>query len=299
MKIGFLTMEKQSNRPKNSVGSSRIRARWLYDRWEGAEEFQIGGKYDVLVYQKVYWDNMMDNFDGIQIMDLCDPDWLDGRDVFKYINKADACVTSTRSLADYIRKITDTPTVCIPDRVAISEHKPIHPKHTGKAKHCVWFGYSGNFKYVSNAIPHLVKKGISLTTIADKPVKIMDLENLNHDHVKYNYRKVHGIIGYADIALLPETKEYDFKGYFKSNNKTLTCWALGIPVVKVPGDLERFMDAGEREKERQKRLKEIETLWNVEYSVQEYKDLIGMIKADEPGLIEAKFDERLDEKGIK
>ncbi len=68
-RIGFVTFEKTSNRPRNTIGSTRIRARWVYEAWEEAEEYQIGKEYDVLIYQKVYWEDMMQNFNGIQILD--------------------------------------------------------------------------------------------------------------------------------------------------------------------------------------------------------------------------------------
>jgi hypothetical protein len=287
-RVGFLTMEKTDNRPKNSVGSSRIRARWLYDRWDGAEEYKIGKEYDVLIFQKVYWDLMMDEFKGIKILDLCDPDWLDGRDVFKYIAKADAVVTSTPALADAIQKLTTVPTVCIPDRVALEEHEPKHGKHIGKAKNAVWFGYSGNFKYATATLPFLKEKGLHLTIVADREVSLPDTD-VDYTFVKYKYPNIHGIIAYSDMAILPETASVDFKGYFKSDNKTLQSWALGVPVVKLPPDLDRFMDGEEREKERLLRLDEIETKHDVRLSVMEYQKLINMIKNGERDLIEESF----------
>ena len=39
---GCLSMEKIGNRAVNSVGSSRIRLRWLLNYWPEAEEYIIG-----------------------------------------------------------------------------------------------------------------------------------------------------------------------------------------------------------------------------------------------------------------
>src|SRR3990167_5905674 len=137
---GLLTFEKMDNRRSDSVGSSRIRMRWMLPYWEDAEEFIIGKHYEVQIYQKVYWEDMMRQFKGIQILDLCDPDWLEGRDVFKFIDIANAVVTSTQTLADYILKFRpNAKVICIPDRVELKEHTP-KVKHEGLIKKAAWFG---------------------------------------------------------------------------------------------------------------------------------------------------------------
>ena len=211
MKIAFVTMEKTDNRLPNSVGSSRIRARWVYERWDEAEEYRIGGKYDVLIFQKVYWENMMEQFQGIKILDLCDPDWLEGRDVMKYCNLCDAVTTSTEALAEYIRKFVKVPVTCIPDRVALEEHKPIKKDHKRTVKSAVWYGYSHNAHYLDNTLYHLARYNIGLTAITDRgwnpsnaPVTIVNKG--------YNYPGIHEELIKHDIVLLPDTKEKDLKG---------------------------------------------------------------------------------------
>ena len=99
-KVGLLTMEKMDNRLFNSVGSSRIRMRWMLPYWDEAEEYGIAKEYETLVFQKVYWGAMMDAFKGVKILDLCDPDWLENKPVFEFVDKVDAVVTSTPALAD-------------------------------------------------------------------------------------------------------------------------------------------------------------------------------------------------------
>ena len=90
--VGWLTMEKMDNRTFNSVGSSRIRARWLLPYWKEAEEYVIGKKYDVIIFQKVFWSSFKENgnYKGIKILDLADPDWLENKPVFEYIDWVDA-----------------------------------------------------------------------------------------------------------------------------------------------------------------------------------------------------------------
>src|SRR3990167_32993 len=100
--VAFATMEKIDNRPYNSIGSSRIRARWLINHWDEAEEYQVGGKYNVMIFQKAYWQEMLESFTGKKIFDLCDPDWLVPRPVIESIEYCDAAVTSTETLAEFL-----------------------------------------------------------------------------------------------------------------------------------------------------------------------------------------------------
>ncbi len=275
-KVGIITMEKADNRVKNSVGSSRIRARWLLPYWKEAEEYQIGKSYYILIYQKVYWEEMMENFKGIQIMDLCDPDWLEGRDVFKYIDMADVVVTSTQALAEYIKKLRpNKKVVCIPDRVDIGKHQSKR-HHSGVAKKAVWFGYSGNAKYLERTFDHLIERGLELTIISDKPYEAsLAHQTLRLKNIKYEYPKVHEDIIENDMVIMPEPS--DERGKYKSNNKIITAWALGMPVAQTPEDLDRYEDEKERNKEALLRLEEIEKEWDVKISVEEYRQLIGDI----------------------
>lgn len=277
MKIGFCTMEKFDNRVKDSVGSSRIRASWLIKYWPEAEDYLIGAQYDVLIFQKVYWQAMMQNFKGIKILDLCDPDWLEGKPVLEYSDMADATVTSSQALADYIKKFRPNSRIlCIPDRIDLDIHKP-KENHAGPAKTIAWFGYSTNIHYIEKCFDDIIAKDLTLTVISDQPYNPpVAYRNLKVVNIPFSWPGVNKEITNCDLVLLPDTNE-DLRGTFKSNNKTLSAWALGMPVVKVPQDLDRFMDPAERRKESELRLQEIKDKWDVKLSVKEYQDLIGEI----------------------
>lgn len=272
--IGFITMEKVENRPPGSVGSARIRGQWLWDHWNEAEEYRVGHPYDVMIFQKAYWREMMINFKGIKIFDLCDPDWLEPRPVVESMEYCDAMVTSTEALAKYLRKfIFDKPVICIPDRINLDEHNP-RGEHTGTAKKVVWFGYSHNIHYIQKTFEFLIENDLELVIISNVPYRPpTGYDRLKITNINYNYDHVHENIKACDFALLPETDE-DLRGKFKSNNKTLTAWALGMPVAKDPDDLTRFLNPDERNKERALRLQEVKDNWDVKISVEEYKSLI-------------------------
>jgi len=281
MKIGIITMEKVSNRPINSVGSSRIRGRWIAKYWKEAEEYQIGKKYDILIFQKAWWDWMIEEFNGIKIFDICDPDWLDARrPYFGLMSKCDAIVTNTRTMADYLKKlIKHISIVCIPDRVDLEEHQNVKKKHKGKLQNCVWFGYSHNFHFVERTLDKLNKERINLTIISDKSLVLNPMySDIKLRNIEYSYPQVHDEIIKHDAVLVPTT-DFDIRGRFKSNNKVLTAWALRMPVIREPKDIDRFMTAEAREKEADKRRKEVEEKWDVRLSVKEYKELINEIQS--------------------
>lgn len=279
MKIGFCTMEKFDNRLKDTVGSSRIRGNWLIQYWPEAEEYVIGNTYDVMIFQKVYWESFLHSTDyqGIKILDICDPDWLEGKPVMEYVDFMDATVTATPALAEFIAKMRpNARVVCIPDRVDLAVHRR-KDVYLGPLKKLVWFGYSQNVHYIEQTFPDLINKGIELTIICDHPYNPpSSYKNIKLTNIPYSYPDIHREIVKHDAVLLPATRS-DERGKFKSNNKTLTAWALGMPVVVVPEDLDRFSSAEERQKEGNERRKEVEEKWDVKQSVEEYKTLISRI----------------------
>lgn len=275
-KVGFITFEKASNRDEGSIGSTRIRARWVAKYWEDAEEWKIGEQYDVLIFQKVYWDEMMDNFRGIKILDMCDPDWLEGRDIMKYVDKCDAVTTSTQALADYVQSFAPKKIVrCIPDRIDFEEHKTIKESQGENIKSAVWFGYSHNIKYIQKTFNELIKRGIQLHVYTDTNIQLdYDHQALKLERHSYNYDTIHQELIKYDVALMPE-RSNDFKGKFKSNNKITTCWALKVPVIEVPEDFDRLATKEARDKEVQEKYNIVQGEYNVIKSVDEYKLLIS------------------------
>ena len=277
--IAISTMEKFDNRQKNTVGSSRIRARWLLNYWKEAEEYKMGKNYDVMIYQKVYWKKMMEKFDGIQILDICDPDWLEKKPVFEFVDLADATVTSSEPLAQYIQKIRPSAkVVCIPDRMYLPELTPVKSKHEGKIRSMVWFGYSQNTHYLQKTFDELLKNDIKLTIISNQPyTPPYAFQKLEVENIPYDYNTVNSELIKHDALLMPAPSD-DIKGQYKSNNKVLIGWALGLPVVSTADELDAMMDAKVRKIESEKRLKEIREKWDVKISVQEYKQLIAEIR---------------------
>lgn len=268
--VGFVLFESYLQR--KNIGSSRIRGRWLIEAMPEAELFVQGKDYETIIFQKVYWKEMARAFKGKKILDICDPDWLDGFEIVSFLKEMDAVTVPTEALKKVISMFTDKPVIVIPDRVKMDEMRP--PKvHEGRAKQVVWFGYSHNTDVLDGTLMTLKKMGLSLKVISDGNYVTSEckVENVKWDALTWQDE-----ILTADICLLPEKLKGRAK--FKSQNKTHQSWALGMPVAKTPADLERFMDADVRRWEAGENLKWMRENGDVSKSVDEMRQVIDSIQ---------------------
>jgi hypothetical protein len=253
------------------VGSSRIRGNWVMKYTPEIVPFENAGKYDAVIFQKAYWKEYLERFDGVKIFDMCDADWLEGRPVQGVIELVDAITVTTKPMQDFLKQITDKPVVIIPDRIDPDAHVPTKEVHLGRLKTVVWFGYSQNQKILEQTINILEKHNIKLAVISDKSYMQADI------NIKYSYDRICEDIIAHDAVIMP-SYEKDARFIYKSNNKTLTSWALKMPVIREIPDLERFLDPEERKKEGEARYKEILEKWHVRDSGKQYLDLIKKLK---------------------
>jgi len=211
---------------------------------------------------------------------------LEGKPVLEFCDYADAVTTSTETLAEYIRKLRPNALVkCIPDRIYLPEAKPLKTFHNDSLNNVVWFGYAQNIHYLYNTFDTLISQNITLTIISNEQfdVPMAYRGTLKVNNVPYSYSTINKEIIKCDAVLLPDPKS-DQRGLFKSDNKTLQSWALGMPVIKVPKDMERFRSKEVRIEEGKKVRNYIEENYNVKKSVDEYRELIKEIKARKRGV---------------
>ena len=122
IKGGILTFEQF--RGTKNLGSSRIRGEWVIDKWPEVEPFVQGRKYEFCIYQKAYFVDHAKAFTGKKIFDICDPNFLNwGYRTVEMIEECDAVTTSTEALAEQMRRFTDKPVFCVPDRINLDEIK--------------------------------------------------------------------------------------------------------------------------------------------------------------------------------
>jgi len=281
MKVSIISWEKFNWRPFGSIGSSMIRARWLAQKWPEAKEWEHGDKFDAVILQKVYWMDLVKDFNGIKILDMCDPDWMKSEDtncklieISQYI---DAITCSTDELTNVIKKwITHIPVITIPDRLNL-DYFTIKKKHTERAKSVVWFGYYHKAKEVLNYIlPSLKKRDLSLYVVSNSQFYPDTDYGVEINNIMWNPSTAFMDIQSGDFVINPSLPLRDLR--FKSNNKTLQAWALGMPVVTQADDMDRFLDPIERQKEADNRWPEIKEKWDINLSIKQYQDLICAIQ---------------------
>jgi len=139
-------------------------------------------------------------------------------------------------------------------------------KHTEPAKSVVWFGYYHKAKEVLNQVmPSLQKRNLSLYVISNSEFIPNNDYGVEVSNIKWTPNDAFMDIQNGDFVINPSSPLKELR--FKSNNKTLISWALGMPVVNEAADMDRFLNPVERQKEIDIRQKEIEDKWDIELSI--------------------------------
>ncbi len=275
MIIKILTFQKKHGRKKGSIGSSVIRGEWLVNHWPEASLWTEGAYSDVLIFQKVYWEEMMRIYPGIKILDLCDPDWLTGELELVNISKlVDAITCSSKGIYKFVKGVVSVPVFFIPDRVDITQFKE-KKKHEGKAKAVAWFGYSHNAKEVlPMVLPSLSRLKLDLIVISDSDFRPSIDYGVNIKNKRFSWETLKWDLLNADMVINPQPIEKNRRFEFKSDNKTFISWILGLPVANSAEKMEKFMDGDERKKEADIRIKEVIEQHNIKISIEEFKKVI-------------------------
>lgn len=274
--IGIYTFEVFQGR--KNIGSSRIRGHWVAKAWgKEAEIFRYGQKYDAIIYQKAYAVEHAKIYKGIKILDLCDADFLHwGYRTKEMIEECHAVTTSTEALAQQIRRFTDKPVLCIPDRLDLEEISVGFKEHLQPAQVAGWYGYSQNFDTLKSAVVELKRKHLSLLVISDKPFYVTQMsDGVSIQNRPHKWETVCKDLLDADIIINPTFNKGRWK--YKSNNKTILAWALGLPVAHDGVALKNFLDPEARARESLLRRKEVEELYDVKLSVIQYQQLISKL----------------------
>jgi len=278
MNVSFLTFERYHGRAKGTIGSSQIRARWLVEKWDEAKLWTVGQKFDALILQKVYWEQMINDFKGVKILDLCDPDWLNGDvEIVDVMKRVDHVTTSTEGLAKYLGQMTKTPITVVPDRLNM-DYFTEQREHTERARNVVWFGYYHNAKQVLNAplLQSLKMRGLGLTVVSNADYLPANDMGVNIQNINWTPENAYMDIKSGDFAINPPSMTRGFR--FKSNNKTLIAWALGLPVANTADEMDKFINPDERNKEVKIRMEEIKKDWTVEKSIEQYKQILCKVE---------------------
>lgn len=281
MKVRFFLFENYHG--KQNIGSSYIRGHQLVKIWDEAEVYKYGENPDVLIFQKVYMTpdyKFHSHFKNKKILDICDPDWLNGTTLIREtIDNVDAVTCSSEALVSFLKQFTNKPVVLIKDRFNTS----VIPKpklHTGDAKTVVWFGYRHNAETLKPALNKIIEKNLKLLIISDDDPLAWQWnpKNFNEEKyqfIKYNEETIYTDLQKADYAILPDgTRPIDT---FKSNNRAVKAILAGLPVVKTIEDMEKYRKADNRNIFVHENWQKYIDEYDINKSVQEYKDLINKL----------------------
>lgn len=287
MNVRFFTFSQFHNKVP-PTGSTHIRVHQLLRYWPEAKLYKFGEKPDVLIFQKVYAApdyHFPKNFPGIKILDICDPDWVDGMSGIKEtIDAMDAVTVSSPGLEAIIKQMTDKPVIYIPDRFDLAK-VPKPRRHMKPAETVVWFGYRHNAETLKYAMPLIDDLGLKLVTISnDDPMpwqwlpgnKGEDFRKTRYKYLRYDEANIYHDLQRADFAVLPKGARPVDK--FKSNNKTVKAILAGLPVAHDSEQLKGFMIPGVRRDYLQHHYRQTIREYDVKKSVEQYQALIERIK---------------------
>lgn len=278
--VRFFTFGQFHN--KSTTGSTRIRAQQLIKYWDEAELYKYGEKPDTLIFQKVYCTpdyKFPKHYDGgLKILDICDPDWLEGHLIKETVDAMDAIVSPTQPIIDFLKQLSDIPMRVIKDRFDLEEFPP--PKyHRGKLETVVWFGYKHNAELLKGAVHSLRNRKLKLIVIAEEDPHIGRwAEGFEDYYTFYKYRQdnLYSQLQEADVCVLPKGSRP--RDLFKSENKTVIAQLCGLPVATDADELDALKTPESRNEAVQKVYTKLQQGYDVKKSVEEYKELIDEIK---------------------
>jgi hypothetical protein len=268
--------------PRES-GSARIRAEWICQHWDGAQVYdgsQPLAGYDLYVFQKAYliertrtWiqtaARWRDRGRCRLAFDLCDPDFLNREHERRLLNVLplfDFAVASTEPIRDWL--VRWMPAYVIPDRVDVQEVQEIGRyiwRRTDKPR-LIWAGYDRNAAAMDELLSTVEELGLELDVLMiDDPLPFDEF-----------WRR---LLPY-DVLLNPKPDVPPFS--YKSDNKTLIAWTLGMPVARTVDELRRLCEPAERWREMNVRRQHVREAWNISLSVNEWVKLsLGLGRGNE------------------
>lgn len=276
---GIIPFTYFSGRGKRA-GSTFLRADRLTANDAGFEIWKHGKRYDSLIFQKVYWPEMMRLFEGPKILDVCDPDWLqETLDIVDVGSLVHAITCSSNRLAGLVQKyFPEKIVVHVPDRLDTSIFPEPHGRHEGIAKTAVWFGFIHNaHETLEQLLPAIKRHHLQLRIVSDSPYAQEDgIFELNPKFVPYHQLTAYDQIKEGDLVLNPRSERAFYK--YKSNNKTVIAWKLGLPVAVTIEDIDRFIHPDERNKEVEEKRMIVERDYDIKQSALQYRKIISEIR---------------------
>lgn len=267
--------------------SSRMRGQWIADRLDNAivaSADQPLPDADVYIWIKGFdLDIIKERKEARHIWDVCDPIWWwHPRECWEMAHTVSTIVASNPALAFDFRSWCGKEPLVIPDRLLL-DHYPLKRKHVhADPVRYIWYGAAQNriglFGVIAS-LERLAANGVKLqlTICDDNPKDRWGLTDMFPIyHADWSVEKENEIISAHDIALVPPYP--GAWGLVKSNNKSLTAWACGLPATDGMDydSLARLATETEyRKSEAKAGFDLLKTSYRIEQSVKEWKAIIN------------------------
>jgi hypothetical protein len=227
--------------------SSRIRAYWPA-QYMGADVKTLSeakdtdlSKYRAVIWQKTGDPVAMRQLKAagvVQFLDICDPlHWFSPKETAEICEAVNGVVCSTQALLnDFANWIGSSDGLHhIPDRINL-DHYPIKRQHVDtQPARLIWYGLHANRSGLAGALPVIERAAangykVELTIFDDRPDQVLKIsERVPVYHALWELSRENATIAAHDVALVPP---YPGPwGVLKSNNKTLTALACGLPAT--------------------------------------------------------------------
>ena len=310
-KVAFKLGDSYGKEKRGYLASSRIRGHWVAKYWNQAddifykEEFptfkdnffdtktqlHLLRDYDVVIINKTYEHALAGELlkQGKKvIVDLCDPDWLlshssvqRSNDCLKTLKNATCAVVNGEEMKEELKKVFNKPIYIIPDRMDFNSYPVRKEKHRDKIKSLVWYGYNENLRVLEPYLTGILEMDYEITIISDKffegtPIitskdpskyitfKVWHPETVNEQIIKH------------DIVFIGHDPDPDLRKW-KSNNRALTGYALGMPVAYTLEDLMKLKTKESRIIDVKRNYQLAREQFDVRRSVDDYKKIIKEI----------------------
>lgn len=249
-RIGFVTYQ---NIVEDEVASTRLRVTWALPYMSNAvvsEKYDVLKDCDMVVFQtrfgdpEIYLAEKLKK-DGIKIVsDFTDPHWIKEYDpdaihpsITKMVELSDLITLATPKLAEYFLKDFPTKKVeIIPDRHELKLYNRVKEHKDTDIFKILWHGSYGNIPSIDLARKDLESLGkefpIKLICVYDKTFQyhVKPFQNIKLEEREWSNQDVIDGLLESDISINPKFDNH-WKSY-KSNNKTVTAWACGIPCIE-------------------------------------------------------------------
>lgn len=241
--------EEQRQTILNSA-SSRYRCDWVSKYWPRAtvwKKFEADERVheasDIYIFQKTLLPSFIEDMERLHAMgktiifDLCDAEWDGHEDLLRRaLVSVDYCTTSTEYIRQHLVKTYRKKTQLIVDRMDLDEFPKVKDHKDSTLPRVVWFGNRNTIHALSlmhEALYEAYRQiPFTLVLISDQFDAYQQPTGMEipTEKIIWTLEGANDAILSGDVVVNPHNLDSE-KGRAKSDNKTITSWALGMPVV--------------------------------------------------------------------